>query len=44
MQINNLEKIEEERDLLAYKNAMKEYLENPQTFTHEEVKKILFGD
>lgn len=34
-----LDKIEDEIDLIAYRNAMKEYKENPQTFTHEEVKK-----
>lgn len=39
-----LEKIEDELDLITYKKAMKEYNENPQTFSHEEVKKMLFEE
>lgn len=37
-----LEKIEDELDLIAYKKAMQEYKENPQAFTFEEVKEMLF--
>lgn len=36
-----LEKIEDEYDLSLYKNAMAEYTENPQTYSHEEVGKLL---
>lgn len=36
-----LEKIEDEYDLIAYENALKEYLENPITYSHEEVCRIL---
>ncbi len=36
-----MEKIEDEYDLESYKKAMKEYQENPKTYTLEEVKKEL---
>lgn len=36
-----LEKIEDEYDLECYKKAMKEYKENPKTYTMEEVKEEL---
>lgn len=36
-----LEKIEDEYDLKCYYEALKEYKENPVTYTHEEVAKIL---
>lgn len=36
-----LERIEDEYDLKVYKTAMKEYLENPKTYTLEEVEKEL---
>ena len=36
-----LEKIEDEYDLEAYNRAMKEYKENPKTYTLDEVKKEL---
>lgn len=36
-----LERIEDEIDLRAYEAAMKEYKENPVTYTHEEVGKML---
>ncbi len=36
-----LEKIENEYDLECYKKAMKEYKENPKTYTLDEVKKEL---
>ena len=36
-----LEKIEDEYDLEAYNKAMKEYKENPKTYTLDEVKKEL---
>ena len=36
-----LEKIEDELDLKAYEEAMKEYKKNPKTYTLEEVKKEL---
>lgn len=36
-----MEKIEDEYDLETYKKAMKEYKENPKTYTLEEVKKEL---
>lgn len=39
-----LEKIEDELDLRTYKKAMQEYKENPQTFSFEEVKKMLIED
>lgn len=39
-----LEKIEDELDLITYRKEMQEYKANPQTFTHEEVKKILSED
>ena len=36
------EKIEEDNyDLESYKKAMKEYKENPKTYTLEEIKKEL---
>ena len=34
-----LEKIEDEYDLKAYYEAMKEYKKNPKTYTLDEVKK-----
>jgi len=36
-----LEKIENEYDLECYEKAMKEYKENPKTYTLEEIKKEL---
>lgn len=36
-----LEKIENEYDLECYEKAMKEYKENPKTYTLDEVKKEL---
>ena len=36
-----LEKIEDEYDLECYKKAIKEYKENPKTYTLEEVKEEL---
>ena len=36
-----LERIEDEFDLTAYNKAMEEYKNNPVTYTHEEVKKML---
>jgi len=36
-----IEKIEDEYDLKCYKNAKKEYEENPTTYTLDEVKKEL---
>ena len=36
-----IEKIENEYDLECYEKAMKEYKENPKTYTMEEVKKEL---
>ncbi len=36
-----LEKIENEFDLESYNQAMKEYKNNPKTYTMEEVKKEL---
>ena len=36
-----IEKIEDEYDLQCYKKAIKEYKENPETYTLEEVKKEL---
>ncbi len=36
-----MERIEEEYDLAAYEKAMKEYKENPVTYTHDEVRKML---
>ena len=36
-----LEKIEDEYDLECYNKAMKEYKENPKTYTMEEVKEEL---
>lgn len=39
-----LEKIEDELDLITYRKAMQEYKANPQTFSLEEVKKILSED
>ena len=36
-----IERIEEEFDLKAYESAVKEYRENPETFSHEEVRKML---
>lgn len=36
-----LERIEDEFDLRAYEMAMEEYRENPVTYSHEEVRKML---
>lgn len=36
-----LEKIENEYDLKCYEKAMKEYKQNPKTYTLDEVKKEL---
>ena len=36
-----LEKIEDEYDLECYNKAMKEYKENPKTYTMDEVKEEL---
>lgn len=36
-----MEKIEEEFDLKCYEEAIKEYRENPQTYTLEEVEREL---
>ncbi len=36
-----MEKIEDEFDLKVYYEAMAEYQENPVTYTHEEVGKML---
>ena len=36
-----LEKIEDEYDLESYKKAMKEYKNNPKTYTLDEIKKEL---
>ena len=36
-----LEKIEDEYDLECYEKAIKEYKENPKTYTLEEVKEEL---
>lgn len=36
-----IEKIEDEYDLKCYYEAMKEYKENPKTYTHEEFKKMM---
>jgi hypothetical protein len=36
-----LEKIENEYDLACYEKAMKQYKENPKTYTLDEVKKEL---
>lgn len=36
-----MEKIEDEYDLEVYKAAMAEYQENPVTYTHDEVGKML---
>ena len=36
-----IEKIEDEYDLKCYYEALKEYKENPKTYTLEEVKKEL---
>ncbi len=39
-----MERIEEEFDLAAYEKAMAEYRENPVTYTHDEVRKMLESD
>lgn len=36
-----LEKIEDEYDLKCYYEAMEEFKENPKTYSHEEVKRLL---
>ena len=35
------EKIEEEYDIALADVALREYKENPKTYTHEEIKKML---
>ena len=35
------EKIEEEYDIALADSALREYEENPKTYTHEEIKKLL---
>ncbi len=39
-----LERIEDEYDLALFEEAMAEYEENPVTFSHEEVKRMLEED
>ena len=41
VRVSVLEKIEDEYDLNCYNNAIKEYKDNPITYTLEEVKKEL---
>ena len=36
-----MERIENEFDLDAYEKAMEEYRENPVTYSHDEVRKML---
>ena len=36
-----IERIEDEHDLKAYEEAMKEFKQNPVTFSHEEVARML---
>lgn len=36
-----IEKIEDEYDLESYNKAMKEYKENPKTYSHEEVREMM---
>ncbi|MDO4198938.1 MAG: DUF6290 family protein [Erysipelotrichaceae bacterium] len=36
-----LEKIEDEYDLEIYRQSLKEYNENPVSYSHEEVRKML---
>lgn len=36
-----MEKIEDEFDLQCYYKAMEEYKNNPVTYTHEEIRKML---
>lgn len=36
-----MERIEEEFDLAAYEKAIAEYRENPVTYSHDEVRKML---
>lgn len=36
-----LEQLEEEADLKRYQQAMEEYKENPVSYSHEDVKKML---
>ena len=36
-----IEHIEDEMDLKAYEKAIAEFYENPVTYTHDEVKKML---
>lgn len=38
------EKLEDELDLITYRKATQEYKADPQTYTLEEVKRILFED
>ncbi len=35
------DKIEDEQDLTVAKEAYEEYVENPKTYSHEEMKEIL---
>lgn len=39
-----LERIEDEFDLAAYEKAMEEYRDNPVTYSHEEVCRMLEQD
>lgn len=36
-----MERIEDEYDLKVYEDAIAEYHDNPVTYTHDEVKKML---
>lgn len=36
-----MERIEDELDLQAYDKAMEEYKENPVTYSHDEVRRML---
>lgn len=40
----NREKAEDQSDLLAYEKAKAEYLEDPTTYSHEEVIKMFEDD
>ena len=39
-----LAKMEDAYDMVAYDEAMEEYNSNPVTYPHEETREILFGD
>ena len=41
VRLSVIEHIEDEMDLKAYEKAIAEYRENPVTYTHDEVKKML---